>query len=79
MRQRLYTFPRYLWRLICTAMLVIAGIALGKSFQYSAVEYLGTRIGFDLASFVGLAPFIAILFVLDRQWRQRSSHRRKGK
>ncbi|WP_440847436.1 hypothetical protein [Sphingomonas sp. 22176] len=59
-------------------MLVIAGVALGKFFQYSAVEYLGTRIGFDLASFVGLAPFIAILFVLDKQWRQRSLVRSEG-
>lgn len=43
-------------------IVIICGVAVGKAFQYSAVELLGPSLGFDLASFIGLVPFLLLLF-----------------
>jgi hypothetical protein len=52
-------------RRICyTVLFVAVGVAVGKWCQYTAVDYLGSRLGFELASLVGLVPFLAILIMM---------------
>lgn len=40
-------------------------VAVAKLAQYAAVDVLGGQLGFDLASFVGVAPVIAFYFFLS--------------
>lgn len=57
-----------------TWVLVVAvGVCAGKMIQYAAVDYLGDRLGFDLASAVGLVPFTAILIYLAVRFPRRKS------
>ncbi len=40
-------------------------VAVAKVAQFAAVDALRERLGFDLASFVGVAPVIAFYFFLS--------------
>jgi hypothetical protein len=40
-------------------------VAVAKVAQYAAADVLGGQLGFDLASFVGVAPVIAFYFFLS--------------
>ncbi len=46
------------------AMIVVM-VAVAKVAQYAAVDALGERVGFDLASLIGVAPVIALYFFLS--------------
>ena len=57
-------------------VLFVAAVSIGKLFQLAAVDQLGERLGFDLASTIGLAPFIVVLLILQSRyprlrWRRR--------
>ena len=39
-------------------------VIIAKVAQYAAVETFGAQLGFDLASFVGLAPVLGLYFWL---------------
>jgi hypothetical protein len=40
-------------------------VAVAKVAQFATVDVLGGRLGFDIASFVGVAPVIAFYFYLS--------------
>ncbi|PCD03703.1 hypothetical protein COC42_04950 [Sphingomonas spermidinifaciens] len=48
--------------------LIVAGVILGKTCQYLAVDLLGGSLGFELSSLIGLAPVIALLLLAKRRW-----------
>ena len=55
---------RALHLLTAVAMIALM-VAVAKLAQYAAVDVLGGQLGFDLASFVGVAPVIAFYFFLS--------------
>lgn len=54
---------REMGRLLYALLFIVLGAAIGKSYQYTAVAYLGPRIGFAWASLVGLTPFVATMLI----------------
>ena len=50
-------------RLLLTIAGIVAAIAVAKAAQYASVEAFGDRLGFDWASFLGLAPVLAIYWI----------------
>lgn len=55
---------RFLVRFVHAALVVVLGFVIGKMCQYTAVEYLEDRLGFNIASMIGIAPFITLLVYL---------------
>ncbi|WP_144036171.1 hypothetical protein [Sphingomonas jeddahensis] len=55
-------------RLSYSAFFITFGVGIGKSCQYAAVGYLGAQMGSELASLVGLAPFIITLAALKARY-----------
>ena len=55
---------RVLHLLAAIAMIGVM-VAVAKVAQFAAVDALGGRLGFDLASFIGVAPVIAFYFFLS--------------
>ncbi len=47
-------------RVTLTALGIMAAIAIAKVAQYASVDAFGDRLGFNWASFMGVAPVIAI-------------------
>ncbi len=47
-------------RVVLTTLGIIAAIAIAKVAQFASVDAFGDRLGFNWASFVGVAPVIAI-------------------
>ena len=48
------------WQVVLTTLGIIAAIAIAKVAQFASVDAFGDRLGFNWASFVGVAPVIAI-------------------
>ena len=48
-------------------------VAVGKVLQLVAVDQLGGRLGFDLASTVAVAPYAALLIYLQGRFRRRTA------
>jgi hypothetical protein len=44
---------------------IVTGVIAAKIAQYAAVDAFGERLGFDLASAVGVFPIIAALLFID--------------
>ena len=55
-------------RIALAIPLIVAGVILGKTCQYLAVDVLGDALGFEISSLIGLAPFIALLLLAKRRW-----------
>ncbi|MBB4616695.1 hypothetical protein [Sphingomonas abaci] len=51
-------------RSVHAILFVALGVVIGKWCQYTAVAYLAGWLGFEAASLIGLAPFVAALLVL---------------
>ncbi|WP_121117870.1 hypothetical protein [Croceibacterium ferulae] len=51
-----------------TVAIIGAGVVLGKCFQYIAVDFLGSRLGFEAASTVGLACLAVVLLGLNSRF-----------
>ncbi len=51
--------------LLAAMVMIVTMVVVAKAAQYASVEALGGRLGFDLASFVGVAPVIAFYFYLS--------------
>ena len=59
--------------------MVVAGVAVGKVVQGLAVDQFGARLGFDLASAVGVVPYAALLIYLSSRFpRRRAPPRQDG-
>lgn len=55
-------------RLIYAVLFVSFCVVVGKACQYAAVDALGDRLGFEVASIAGLAPFFGVLAVLKARY-----------
>lgn len=55
---------QFLVRFVHAALVVVVGLAIGKMCQYTAIEYLEDRLGFNIASIIGIVPFITLLVYL---------------
>ena len=51
-----------------TFLFVLGGVIVGKLCQFAALALLEPRLGFDLASLAGLAPFLAVLLWLRAKY-----------
>lgn len=51
-------------RALYAIIFVTIGAGAGKCCQYIAINYLDDFVGFELASLIGLTPFVALLLVL---------------
>jgi hypothetical protein len=51
-------------RFALTITFVALAVTLGKILQYTAVDFLEPRFGFDVASLIGLTPFFCALIWL---------------
>jgi hypothetical protein len=49
----------------CTFLIVLGGLVAGKLCQLAPLALLKPRLGFDLASLAGLAPFVSALLWLS--------------
>jgi hypothetical protein len=57
---------------------VAVTVPVGKACQYTAVAWLGGRLGFAGASLVGLVPFFAVLALLRARYPRYFRYRRSG-
>ncbi len=55
-------------RLAYAILFVSLAVVFGKACQYAAVGALGDRLGFEVASIIGLAPFFGVLAVLKARY-----------
>jgi hypothetical protein len=62
-------------RALAALIVIPLGVATGKAIQYGTVDYLGDRLGFDGASLVGTALFVALALYCDRRWKHWSAKR----
>jgi hypothetical protein len=53
------------FKLFVALVMIALMVVVAKAAQFAAVDALGEQLGFDLASFVGLAPVIAFYFFLS--------------
>lgn len=65
-------------RVLHGVLVVVIGIATGKWCQYAAVEYLGDRLGFNGASLIGLAPFMAGIIFLRAKYSHLLEYRKRS-
>ncbi len=56
---------RILTRVAGGLMFIVTSVAIAKISQYAAVDAFGERLGFDLASAVGVFPILAALLFID--------------
>ncbi len=55
-------------RLALGALIIVTGVALAKIGQSIAVDRLGSSLGFDLASLVGVLPVIVLCYWLAHRF-----------
>lgn len=61
---RAFAFDR-VPKLVAAFGMIAVMVAFAKVAQYAAVDALGERVGFDLASLIGVGPVIAFYFFLS--------------
>lgn len=64
LRARWGAFEKLFWALVALFMIALM-VVVAKAAQYAAVGAFGDRLGFDLASLIGVAPVIAFYFFLS--------------
>jgi hypothetical protein len=64
LRARWSAFERVFKALVALVMIALM-VVVAKVAQYAGVNALGGQLGFDLASFVGVAPVVAFYFFLS--------------
>ena len=80
MKRRLARFAAWLRKAALFLVILVVGVAVGKVVQGLAVDQFGARLGFDLASAVGLVPYAALLIYLSVRFpRRRAPPRQDGK
>ena len=79
MTQRLARFAAWLRKAALFLAILVVGVAVGKVVQGLAVDRLGARLGFDLASAVGLVPYAALLIYLASRFPRRPAAPRQEK
>jgi hypothetical protein len=70
---------RLLGKTILSLVVIIGGVAVGKAFQYSAVDAFGGLLGFDLASLIGFIPFALLLLWLAKRFPPLAGTRSRSK
>lgn len=55
---------------IAGAILVVMLVVGAKASQYTAVAQFGARLGFDLASMIGLLPVLLLAVAIRWRWRR---------
>lgn len=78
MTGRLVRLLGFLGRALAVVAAMIVCVAIAKVLQAIAVDHLGDRLGFDLASLVGVAPFILLLLYLAHRFPRRARPRSGG-
>ncbi|AJA09416.1 hypothetical protein SKP52_12625 [Sphingopyxis fribergensis] len=62
---------------VLTAVIVIPlGVGIGKAIEYSTVDLLGDRFGYDGAALLGTAVFVALALLVSRRWTRRQARKR---
>lgn len=55
---------------VAGAILVVLLVVVAKASQYAAVAQFGARLGFDLASMIGLLPVLLLAVAIRWCWRR---------
>ena len=62
-------------RFILAILFVVPAVVIGKCCQKTRVAYLGTTLGFEGASLIGLAPFLGAMLLLKARYPQHFAFR----
>lgn len=57
-----------LMRIVIAVPLILIGIVVGTACQHLGVVLFGERLGFELSSILGLAPFVGAIVVARHRW-----------
>lgn len=60
---------------VAGAILVVLLVVVAKASQYAAVAQFGARLGFDLASIIGLSPVLLLAIAIRWRWRRHCAAR----